>query len=55
MGPTGVGKSALAFQVAQGCGAEIVNADSLQLYKALNIGTSKPSAQQMQAVKHHLY
>lgn len=55
MGATGVGKSGLAFRVAQNCGAEILNADSLQVYKGLDVGTSKPGLEQMQRVKHHLY
>ena len=55
MGPTGVGKSAMAFKAARNKGAEIVNADSLQIYKGLNIGTSKPNRTQMRTVPHHLY
>jgi tRNA dimethylallyltransferase len=54
VGPTGVGKSALALLVARELGAEIVNADSRQLYRAMDIGTAKPSAAERAQVRHHL-
>ncbi len=53
-GPTGVGKSALALALAQRLGAEIVNADSRQLYRGMDIGTAKPTAAERIRVPHHL-
>ncbi len=53
-GPTGVGKTALAIRLAQELGAEIVNADSLQVYRELDIGTAKPSWEERALVPHHL-
>jgi tRNA dimethylallyltransferase len=54
VGPTGSGKSALAMIVAERLGAEIVNADSRQLYAGMDIGTAKPSAEERGRVPHHL-
>lgn len=54
VGPTGAGKSALALEVAERLGAEIVNADSRQVYRGLDIGTAKPSAEERRRVPHHL-
>ena len=54
VGPTAVGKSALALQLAREFEGEIVNADSRQFYRGLNIGTAKPSADDLAAVPHHL-
>jgi tRNA dimethylallyltransferase len=53
-GPTAVGKSALALELAPRFGAEIVSADSRQVYRYLDIGTAKPSAAEQAAVPHHL-
>jgi tRNA dimethylallyltransferase len=53
-GPTGVGKTALAIRLAQEVGAHIVNADSLQVYRELDIGTAKPSWEERALVPHHL-
>jgi tRNA dimethylallyltransferase len=53
-GPTGVGKSAVAFDLAEALGGEIVNADSQQVYCYLNIGTDKPSEQERSRVPHHV-
>jgi tRNA dimethylallyltransferase len=53
-GPTGSGKSSLAVSIAESIGAEIVNADSMQLYRGLDIGTAKPTAQELARVPHHL-
>ncbi len=53
-GPTGVGKSRLGIDVAQAWGAEIVSADSRQLYRGLDIGTDTPSVAERQGVPHHL-
>jgi tRNA dimethylallyltransferase len=54
LGPTAVGKSAVALALARPLRAEIVNADSLQVYRRLNIGTAKPSPEERAAVPHHL-
>jgi tRNA dimethylallyltransferase len=54
VGPTGAGKSALAIEVATRLGAEIVNADSRQVYRGMNLGTAKPSAPERRGVAHHL-
>jgi tRNA dimethylallyltransferase len=53
-GPTGSGKSELAVSVAERIGAEIVNADSMQVYRGLDIGTAKPSAEELARIPHHL-
>jgi tRNA dimethylallyltransferase len=54
-GPTATGKSAWALELAQKHGAvEIINADSLLVYRGLNIGTAKPTAQELHSVPHHL-
>lgn len=52
-GPTAVGKTSLAIDIAQQFTTEIISADSRQCYKELNIGVAKPSHEQLQAVKHH--
>lgn len=54
VGPTAVGKTALAIQLAQRFGGEIVNADSRQVYIGMDIGTAKPSADELRAARHHL-
>jgi tRNA dimethylallyltransferase len=53
-GPTGSGKSELAVSLAQTFGAEIVGADSRQIYRGMTIGTAAPGAPQRAAVPHHL-
>jgi len=53
-GPTGAGKSALALALAEVFPAEILNCDSLQLYRGLDIGTAKPSPQERARVAHHM-
>jgi tRNA dimethylallyltransferase len=53
-GPTASGKSALAVAVAARVGGEIVNADSQQVYRGLDVGTAKPTAAERAAVPHHL-
>src|SRR5437773_10670099 len=54
MGPTASGKSALAFQLAQRFGGEIVSVDSAQLYRGMDIGTAKPDSATRAIVTHHL-
>jgi tRNA dimethylallyltransferase len=53
-GPTAVGKSAAALELCRSLGGEIVSADSVQLYRGLDIGANKPSAAERAAVRHHL-
>lgn len=54
LGATATGKSALALRLAEILGTEIISADSMAVYKNFNIGTAKPSVQELQRVKHHL-
>ena len=54
-GPTATGKSVIAYYLAKRIGGEIVNCDSIQLYKYMDIGSAKPSEKEMSKVKHHLY
>jgi tRNA dimethylallyltransferase len=53
VGPTASGKTALALELAQGLGAEIVSADSRQVYRALDVGTAKPTPAERRLVPHH--
>jgi tRNA dimethylallyltransferase len=53
-GPTGVGKSQVALRLAERCGGEIISVDSMQVYRGLDIGTSKPTAEERARVRHHL-
>ena len=52
-GPTGVGKTALALDVAEALGTDILSADSRQAYRGLTIGTAKPTAEERARVHHH--
>ena len=54
-GPTASGKSALAMQLAERLDGEIVNADSMQVYRGMDIGTAKPTPEERARVPHHLY
>jgi len=53
-GPTGAGKSELALRVAEEFGGEVVNCDSLQIYRYFDIGTAKLTPDEMRGVPHHL-
>ena len=53
-GPTAVGKSEIALLLAEKLGGEIISADSMQVYRGLDIGTAKPSAAERARVPHHL-
>jgi tRNA dimethylallyltransferase len=53
-GPTGCGKSAFALKLADKIGGEIVSADSMQVYRGMDIGTAKPTAAERALVPHHL-
>jgi tRNA dimethylallyltransferase len=54
LGPTAVGKTDLAIQIAQELHGEIIGADSRQFYKYMDIGTAKPNLEQQAAARHHL-
>ena len=54
VGPTAVGKSAIAIHLAQVFGGEIVSADSRQVFRGMGIGTAKPTAEEQHLVPHHL-
>jgi len=54
VGPTGIGKSQLALRLAQTLNGEIISADSRQVYRRMDIGTAKPSRQELSLVCHHL-
>ena len=53
-GPTAVGKTSLSISLAKAIGAEIISADSMQVYKGMDIGTAKIRQEEMQGVKHYL-
>jgi tRNA dimethylallyltransferase len=55
VGPTATGKSALAVALAERLNGEVVNADSRQVYRGMEIGTAAPSAEERRRVPHHLY
>ena len=52
-GPTAIGKTALAIEVAQHFNTEIISADSRQFFKEMSIGTAKPNRQELSQAKHH--
>jgi tRNA dimethylallyltransferase len=54
LGPTATGKSALALELAKECGGEIISADSVQVYRGLDIGSAKPTVEQRRQAPHHL-
>lgn len=54
VGPTASGKTALAIHLAQKFNGEIISADSMQIYKNMNIATAKPTADELKSAKHHL-
>ena len=54
VGPTAIGKTSLAIKLARNFKTEVISADSRQFYRELNIGTAKPSKDELSAVKHHL-
>ena len=53
-GPTACGKTAAAINLAHKIDAEIVSVDSMQIYKGMDIGTAKPTAEEMQGIPHHM-
>lgn len=54
VGPTASGKTALAAELALRFGGEVISADSMQVYREMNIATAKPSAEEQKGVPHHL-
>jgi len=54
VGPTAVGKTRLVLALAECLGAEIVNLDSMQVYRYMDIGTAKPTAEERRLIRHHL-
>jgi len=55
IGPTCSGKSAIAIELAKHFHGEIINCDAFQVYKELNVGTAKPTIEEMELVPHHLF
>ena len=53
-GPTASGKTALAVELAKELNGEVVSCDSMQIYKGMNIGTAKPTVEEMQGIPHHM-
>lgn len=53
-GPTASGKTALSIAIAKALGCEVVSADSMQIYKGMQIATAKPTEDEMDGIKHHL-
>ena len=54
VGPTAIGKTSLAIKLARNYKTEIISADSRQFYRELNIGTAKPTKDELSSIKHHL-
>ena len=54
VGPTASGKTALSIELAKKINGEIVSCDSMQIYKKMNIGTAKPTSEEMQNIKHYM-
>lgn len=53
-GPTASGKTALSIELAKKVNGEIISADSMQIYKYMDIGSAKPSIEEMQGITHHM-
>ena len=53
-GPTASGKTALAVELAKELGGEVVSCDSMQVYRRMNIGTAKPTSEEMQGIPHYM-
>ena len=54
VGPTASGKTSLSIEIAKHFGGQVVSADSMQIYEKMNIGTAKPTDEEMQGIAHHL-
>ena len=53
-GPTASGKTSLSIELAKKINGEIISCDSMQIYKDMDIGTAKPTEEEMSGIKHHL-
>ena len=53
-GPTAVGKTSLSIKLCQELGGEVVSADSMQIYKSLDVGTAKPTLEERCGIPHHM-
>ena len=53
-GPTASGKTALGVALCRALGGEVVSADSMQIYRRMDVGTAKPTPEEMQGVPHHM-
>ena len=53
-GPTASGKTALAVELAKALNGEVVSCDSMQIYRRMDIGTAKPTKEEMQGIVHHM-
>src|SRR5574340_1249556 len=54
LGPTGVGKTGASILLAKELKTEIISADSMQIYRGMDIGTAKPTREELQEVRHHM-
>ena len=54
VGPTASGKTALAVELAKASNGEVVSCDSMQIYRRMDIGTAKPTPEEMQGIRHHM-
>ena len=54
VGPTASGKTALAVELAKWTNGEVVSCDSMQIYTGMDIGTAKPTPEEMQGIPHHM-
>ena len=54
VGPTASGKTALGVKIAEQFGGEVISADSMQIYKGMDIATAKPTKEEMQGIKHYI-
>ena len=54
VGSTASGKSRMAVRLAQKLNGEVISCDSMQIYRRMNIGTAKPTAEEMEGIPHHL-
>ena len=54
VGPTGIGKTKLSIELAKRLDAEIINGDSVSIYKDLDIGSAKPTIEEREGIPHHL-
>ncbi len=54
VGPTGVGKTRMGVALAKQFNGEVISGDSMQIYKDMDIGTAKPTKEEMQGIRHYL-